>query len=114
MTRVKRGPQKNKKRKNILAKTKGYRHGRSSKLKQAREAIYHAGNHAFAHRRRKKSVFRQGWHIAIGTALEEHGLSFSKFIGSLNKKGALINKKMLAEIAENEPEAFKRIVEYSK
>jgi large subunit ribosomal protein L20 len=114
MSRVKRGTIKNKKRSLILAQTKGYRFGRKDKKREAYEAINHAGNHAFAHRRRKKSVFRAKWNVAISGALKnmESDLSYSRFISALTKKGVTINRKMLAEIATKEPNNFKSVVEF--
>lgn len=112
MPRVKRGTIKAKSRRNILQATKGYSYGRKSKKKQAREAIYHAGNHAFAHRREKKNTFRRLWQTRIGAMLKtSHDLSYSKFIGDLKKKKIELNRKMLSDIALNDPEVFKKIVE---
>lgn len=112
MARVKGGKTSNKRRKNILAMTKGYRFGRSTKKRQAREAIFHAGKYAFAHRRDKKGDFRALFNIRINAGLDTMGseLSYSRFIGALNKKGILVNRKMLAELAANSPATFERIV----
>ncbi len=112
MARVKGGVTSNKRRKNILAMTKGYRHGRSTKKRQAREAIFHAGKYSFAHRRDKKNDFRRLWNVRINAALRaiDEKLSYSKFIGAANKKGVELNSKMLAELAETNPAAFARIV----
>jgi large subunit ribosomal protein L20 len=109
MARVKGGKTSNKRRKNILAMTKGYRFGRSTKKRQAREAIFHAGKYAFAHRRDKKNDFRRLWNVRINAALGEE-LSYSKFMGALKKKGVLVNRKMLAELAQKSPESFSRLV----
>ncbi len=110
MSRVKRGTIKNKSRRNTLAQVKGYRFGRSTKKKMATEAIAHAGAHAFAHRRDKKSNFRRLWNIKINAEVRKHGLSYSRFIDALNKKDIAINRKMLADLAENEPRAFENVV----
>jgi len=114
MVRIKGGTTANKRRRNVLKLAKGYRFGRSNKEKQAREAIYHAGNHAFAHRRRKKGDFRRLWTVRINAAVRPHGLSYSQFIGAINKQGFGINRKMLQEIAIDNPEAFDRIIEEVK
>ena len=92
--------------------TKGYRHGRSTKKRQAREAIFHAGKYAFAHRRDKKNDFKRLWNVRINAALREIDakLSYSKFIGAANKKGLEINSKMLATLAQEKPEVFARLV----
>ncbi len=111
MARVKGGKTSNKRRKNILAMTKGYRFGRSTKKRQAREAIFHAGKYAFAHRRDKKNDFRRLWNVRINAGLDgiSETLSYSKFIGALNKAGIKVNRKMLSELAEKSPETFARI-----
>lgn len=110
MTRVKKGVNALKSRKNILRRVKGYRFGRGSKERQAQEAIFHAGADAFAHRRDKKGDMRRLWNVRINAALRENGLTYSKFIGAMKKKGMIVNRKMLSEIAANSPESFKRIL----
>jgi large subunit ribosomal protein L20 len=110
MTRVKRGTISLKRRRNILKQVKGYRFGRSTKERQAREAIAHAGVHSFNHRRDKKGDFRRLWQIKINAAVRPFGFSYSKFIGALKKKGVGIDRKILADIAENNPEIFESIV----
>jgi large subunit ribosomal protein L20 len=114
MTRVKRGTIKNKSRKNILAQTKGFRNARKSKKRQAKEAIVHAGNHAFNDRRKKKRVFRKLWQVNINTALRKEGLTYSKFIGDLKKKDIEVDRKILSQIAKESPDSFKRILEEVK
>jgi len=103
-----------KRRRNVLAKTKGYRFGRSTKEREARTAMYHAGNYAFAHRRRKKGDFRRLWNIRINAAIRPFGFSYNKFINLLTTKKFSINRKMLQEIAQTHPATFKRIVEKIK
>ena len=110
MTRVKRGVMKNKRRKNILAQTKGFRFGRSTKEAQAKEAIMHAGAYAFAHRRDKKGVARRLWQVRINAAIRPLGMSYSKFIDALKKKGIAIDRKILATLAKDNPQTFERIV----
>lgn len=114
MSRVKGGVSAHKKRINVLKKVKGYRFGRSTKFKQAKEALLHAGNHAFAHRKDKKSDFRRLWTIKINAAIRNFGLSYSRFIDMLNKKETGLNRKMLADIAENHPETFARIAKQTQ
>ncbi|HJN63050.1 MAG TPA: 50S ribosomal protein L20 [Candidatus Paceibacterota bacterium] len=114
MTRVKRGTTKNKRRKNILKKTKGYRNAKKSKKKQAKEAIMHAGSHAFNDRRKKKNVFRRLWQVNINAALRKEGSTYSKFIGDLKKKKIEVDRKILAQIARENPDTFKRILEEVK
>lgn len=114
MPRVKGGKISLKRRKNILSRAKGYRFGRSKKGRLATEALHKAGAYAFAHRRDKKSDRRKLWQVKISAALKEYGLSFSKFIDLLNKKEIMIDRKILADIAKNNPETFKRVVEKVK
>ncbi len=114
MPRVKRGTIANKRRKNTLKQVKGYRFGRSKKEAQAREAIRHAGAHAFAHRKDKKSDRRKLWNVKINARVREHGLSYSKFIGALKKANIAIDRKILADLAENNPKTFANVVEKIK
>lgn len=114
MTRVKKGVNALKSRKNILSKTKGYRFGRKSKERQANEAIFHAGTYAFAHRRDKKGDARRNWNVKISYALKAEGLSYSKFIPALKKKGIALDRKILAELATSKPGAFKKLIEAAK
>mgnify|MGYP001597049049 FL=1 len=110
MPRVKRGTISLKRRRNVLRKVKGYRFGRSKKESAAREAIAHAGSYAFAHRRDKKNDFRRIWQVNIGAALGNYGISYSKFMGQMKKKGIILNRKMMSELAQTHPETFTRIV----
>jgi large subunit ribosomal protein L20 len=118
MARVKGGTTSLKRRKNVLKMVKGYRFGRSTKERMAKEAIFHAGKYAFAHRRDKKNDYRRLWNVRINGALDLGGfeqkngkpLSYSRLIDALNKKKVLVNRKMLAELAEKSPETFARIV----
>lgn len=114
MTRVKKGVNALKTRKNVLRKVKGYRYGRSTKERQATEAIFHAGTYAFAHRRDKKGDFRRLWNVRISSALKPLNLSYSKFIGALKKKGIQLDRKILADLAENNSAVFAQIVEAVK
>jgi large subunit ribosomal protein L20 len=99
-----------KRRRNVLAQVKGYRFGRSTKERQAREAIAHAGKHAFAHRRDKKADQRRLWQVKINASLREMNMTYSKFIGALKKKNIMLDRKILADLAENHPKAFAIIV----
>lgn len=111
MTRVKKGVNALKSRRNILRRTKGFRHGRSTKERQAQEAIFHAGASAFAHRKDKKGDARNMWNVKISYAAKEMGTSYSKVMGGLKKKGILLDRKILATLAEENPETFKKVVE---
>ena len=114
MARVKGGKTRLKRRRNVLKQTKGYRWGRKSKLRQAKEAILHAGLHAYRDRRKKKRDFRRLWQIKIGAAAKDLGISYSRFIYNLKQKNIEIDRKILAELAEKRPEIFKEIFEKSK
>ena len=110
MARVKRGVTKNKRRKYILAQTKGYRFDRSTKERVAKEAIKHAGIHAFRHRRAKKREFRQLWALRINAAARPLGYSYSKLIGTLKKKNIALDRKSLAALAKDYPDTFATLV----
>lgn len=110
MTRVKRGVIKNKRRKNILKQTKGFRFGRSTKEAQAKDALMHAGAYSFAHRKDKKADARSLWTTRINAAVRPLGMSYSKFIDGLKKKNIVVDRKILSDIAKNNPETFARIV----
>lgn len=114
MTRVKKGVNALKYRRNILKATKGYRHARSKKERAASEAIAHAGNYAFAHRRDKKGDARRLWNVKINAGLRELGTTYSKFIGQAKKQNIAIDRKILAHLAEFEPKAFQKIVSMVK
>ncbi len=114
MVRVKRGTTALKTRRNVLKQVKGYRFGRSKKERQAREAIAHAGNHAFAHRRAKKNDFRRLWTVRLNAALRPLSFTYSTFINALKKKDVALDRKVLATLAKDEPEVFKRVVESVK
>lgn len=110
MARVKGGVTANKRRKSILSEVKGYRFGRSKKTRQAREAIYHAQLHAFAHRKDKKGDFRRLWITRLNAALKAHGLRYNAFIKTLTDKQIGLNRKILSAIAKDHPEAFERLI----
>ncbi len=110
MSRVKRGVIKMKRRRNVLAATKGYRFGRSTKEAAAKEAIRHAGAYAFAHRKMKKRVNRGLWQIKVGAVAKANGTSFSKSISAMKKKGYALDRKVLAYLAENKPETMDRLM----
>lgn len=98
-------------RRNVLKAAKGYRFGRSKKEVEAKVALRHAGAHAFAHRKDKKTDMRRLFTTRLNAGLREHGVTYSVFIDKLTKKGMVINRKMLSEMAAENPETFKRIVE---
>ena len=99
-----------KRRRNILDEVKGYRLQRSKKKRVAREAIYHAQLHAFAHRKDKKNDFRRLWTVRINAALMAYGIKYSRFIKMLKDKNVELDRKVIATLAVENPEAFGRIV----
>ena len=94
--------------------TKGFRWGRKSKERAAKEALLHALSRKFRGRKEKKRVYRKLWTVQINAASRTAGVSYSKLISGLAKKNVLLNRKMLADLAEHEPAVFQKVVELSK
>ena len=99
-----------KRRRNVLAQVKGFRFGRSTKERQAREAIAHAGTYSFAHRRDKKNDNRRLWQVQINASVRALGMTYSKFINALKKANIEVDRKILSTIANESPATFERIV----
>ncbi len=114
MPRVKRGTIAAKRRRNVLKYTKGFRWGRSHKERAAKEALLHAWTHAFQGRKNKKRDFRRLWNVKINAAVRAEGMSYSRFINALKKKKVALDRKILADLAEHEPEIFKKVVTFVK
>ena len=95
----------------VLKQAKGFRGARSKRFRSARETILRSMAYATRDRRTRKREFRRLWNVRINAAAREFGLSYSKFIGGLNKAGIEVNRKILAELAVNQPDAFKVLVE---
>ena len=114
MVRVKRGTTAHKKKKRVLKQTKGFRWGRKSKYRLAKDALFHAWTHAYKHRKRKKGDFRALWQIQINAASRKKGISYSKFIYALKKNKIEIDRKILSELAREHPEIFDKIIEKVK
>ena len=110
MTRVKKGVHALKRRRSVLKQTKGMRHGRSTKERQAKEALVHAGNYSFAHRKDKKSHNRKLWNIKINAGSREVGMTYSKLIAALKKNKIELDRKILADLAENIPKTFAKVL----
>jgi len=111
MPRVKRGTTANKRRKNLLKHTKGFMWGRKTKYRQAKEALLHAWTFQFNDRRKKKGNFRRLWQIQIGAATKADGVSYSKFIAGLKKQKIELDRKILSDLAQNNPTVFSKILE---
>ena len=110
MTRIKRGVTANKRRKATLKLTKGFKWGRKNKFRAAKEALLHAGRHAYIGRRQKKRQFRRLWITRLSAAAEINGTSYSRMTNDLNKKNVKLNRKILSEIAIQYPEVFAKIL----
>jgi len=104
-----------KRRRNVLKMVKGYRFSRSTKERSARDAIFKAGTYAFRDRKVKKREFRRLWSVRINAGVRAAGFpSYSRFIDALKKKNIVLDRKILATLAKDYPEAFTRIVESLK
>ena len=103
-----------KRRRNVLAQVKGYRFGRSTKERVAKEAIAHAGAYAFRDRRTKKRLARNLWSLRINAAARVEGMSYSKFIGALKKAGSNLDRKSLSNLAKDYPAVFERLIQSIK
>lgn len=94
-----------------MKRTKGFKWGRKSKKRAAKEALLHAGTHAFRGRKEKKRNYRQLWNVRINAGARINGMKYSEFIDALKKKNIQLDRKILAGLAKDEPEVFKKIVE---
>ena len=101
-------------RRNVLKQAKGYRFGRSKKEVEAKVALRKAGAYAFAHRKDKKTDMRRLWTTRMNAGLRALGITYSVFIDKMTKKGITINRKMLSELAQTNPDTFNRVVEQVK
>ena len=110
MTRVKRGVTAHRRHKKVLALTKGQRATRHSLYRRAHEAMLKSLSYAYAHRRERKGDMRRLWILRVNAATRAHGLTYSQFTDGLKKSGVEINRKMLADMAVREPEAFANLV----
>ncbi len=114
MARVKGAVKTRARHKKILKLAKGYRGAKSKLFRTANQAVMKSLSYAYRDRKAKKREFRQLWIARINAAARMNGISYSKFMNGLKNKGIEINRKMLAEIAVSDPEAFKSLVEQVK
>ena len=114
MARVKRSVNARKKRREVLRQAKGYFGSRSRRYRVAKEQVMHSGRYAFNDRRDRKGQFRRLWIVRIGAACKLNGLSYSKFISGLKKSGMELDRKILADLAVNDPTAFSKLAEQAK
>lgn len=110
MPRVKRGKIALKRREKILKYTKGFKWGRKSKERAAKEALLHAWSHAYRDRRVKKRTARALWQIQLNAAVREHGINYSKFMHGLKMANIELDRKVLSQIAREHPEVFKELI----
>ncbi|MFA6006770.1 MAG: 50S ribosomal protein L20 [Candidatus Paceibacterota bacterium] len=111
MARIKKGLNAQKRRRNVLKQVKGYRFGRSKKEAAAKEALAHAYQYAFGHRRDKKRDMRALFQTKIGAESKKHGISFSKLMGNLKKKNVELDRKVLATLAADYPKVFEAVAQ---
>lgn len=109
--RVKRGVTVRKKHKKLFKMTKGMSHTRTSRVKSAREAVLKALSYSYRDRRNKKRDFRSLWITRISAACRLNGVKYSEFVKMLKEKNIDLDRKMLAELAVNNPNVFKKILE---
>jgi large subunit ribosomal protein L20 len=114
MPRAKGGYKTRRRRNKILKLAKGYRGGRGTNWKAAFETVRHALTHAYKGRKLRKRDMRSLWITRIAAAVREHGLSYSRFIGSLTQAGVGLDRKILSDIAIQDPAAFAKIVATAK
>ena len=114
MARVKRAVNAHKKRRTILDRASGYRGQRSRLYRKAKEQVTHSLVYSYDHRRKKKDDFRRLWIQRINAASRAQGLTYNRFIQGLKAAGVEVDRRMLAELAVNEPAAFNALVEIAK
>ena len=114
MPRVRTGPTRRRRHKKLLKAAKGYWGGRHRYVGAAKETLMRAGNYAWRDRRAKKRDFRRLWIARINAACRQRGLSYSEFAGGLRKADIEINRKMLAHLAVEDPEAFDTVFEQAQ
>ena len=111
MTRIKRGVTRHRRHKKLLKATKGHKGGRHNLYKRAHESLIHALQYSYAHRKKKKGDMRGLWSIRINAAARANGLSYSRLIHGLKLGGSEIDRKMLADLAVSDPQAFSQLAQ---
>ena len=114
MTRIKGGVVARKRRKKVLKEAKGYFGSKHRLYKTAHEQVMNSGSYAFRDRRQKKREFRKLWIARINAACKSNDITYSRFINGLTIAGVYVNRKMLSELAIDNPEAFKDLVQIAK
>ena len=114
MSRVKRAVQARKHRKGLMKHAKGFKYGRKSKFKLAKDALRHAWTYAYRDRKTKKRAFRNLWNLQINALARQNGITYSRLINGLKKKNIELDRKVLSELAKQYPEVFIKIIEEVK
>jgi large subunit ribosomal protein L20 len=110
LTRITSGPTRRRRHKKLLRQTKGHRGVRHRLYRRAHESVIHALQYSYIHRRKKKGDTRRLWNIRINAAARQNGLSYSNLVHGLKLSGAAIDRKMLAELAVEDPQGFAQVV----
>jgi len=114
MARVKRGTVRRAKRRKLLARAKGYFQTKSKRYRSAKESVDTAAKYAYVGRKRKKRDFRRLWIVRINAGAHENGLSYSQFMHGLKTAGVELDRKMLADMAVTQADAFAKLAEQAK
>jgi len=114
MSRVKRAVQARKHRKHLIKHTKGFKYGRKSKFKLAKDALRHAWTYAYRDRKAKKRINRNLWNLQINALARANGITYSRLIEGMKKKNIELDRKVLSELAKKHPEIFVKIIEEIK
>ena len=114
MPRVKRGTKRRQRRKKILERASGYFLTKSKLYRSAKESVERGLKFAYSGRRQKKRQYRSIWIVRIGAASKQHGISYNRFISGLKKAGIELDRKILADIATNDPAGFTALTEAAK
>jgi len=114
MTRVRGGTTTRHRHKKVLKLTKGHRASSHSLYRRAHESMLHSLSYAYRHRRERKREMRQLWIVRINAAARQHGLAYNQFMHGLNQAGVAINRKILADMAVREPDAFAQLIQVAR
>ena len=114
MPRVKRGVTTHQRHKSVLALTKGHRASKHKLIKRAKESMIKSLSYAYAHRRERKGDMRRLWIVRVNAACRLQGMNYSDLIDGLKKSGVIVNRKLLADMAIQEPETFAQMVTIAK
>ena len=114
MPRVKRGVTTHQRHKSVLALTKGHRASKHKLIKRAKESMVKSLSYAYAHRRERKGDMRRLWIVRVNAACRLEGMTYSDLINGLKKSGVVVNRKLLADMAVQEPETFVQMITIAK